>query len=63
MATAIKFGRTDPLIEPDLKEFIDTCLVPVLVRDTLKQIQAAEQREDLECPTLPQVRCANGESR
>jgi len=33
-AKIVKFPG--PAIEPDLKEFIDECLVPMLVRDALK---------------------------
>jgi len=33
-AKVVKFPG--PAIEPDLKEFIDECLVPMLVRDALK---------------------------
>jgi hypothetical protein len=60
MAKILKLGRTDPTIEPELKEFIDACLVPVLVRDALKEIQVVESGEDLESTALPQFRCANG---
>lgn len=50
-------------LEPELKEFIDACLVPILVRNALKEIQAAEPRVDLESPSSLHVWCTNGDLR
>jgi len=63
MARIVQLGKTHPTIEPDLKEFIDSCLVPVLVRNALKEIQSAKSDTDLESTALPHVRCANGGTR
>jgi hypothetical protein len=63
MAAILQLGGTDPAIEAELKEFIDACLVPVLVRNALKEIQAAESRTDLESTASPPVRCADGGTR
>lgn len=51
------------LLEPELQEFIDVCLVPILVRDALKEIKAAELRGDVESTPSLHVRCANGDLR
>jgi hypothetical protein len=63
MAKIVQLGKTHPTIEPELKEFIDACLVPVLVRNALKEIQSEKSNRDLESTALPQVRCANGGTR
>jgi hypothetical protein len=63
MAKRFQLGRTHPTVELELKEFIDACLVPVLVRNALKEIQAEESDADLESTPSLQVRCVNGESR
>jgi hypothetical protein len=63
MAKILKLGTVDAAIEPDLKEFIDMCIVPILVRNVVKEIQDAEKRGDLEWPALPHLRCANGGTR
>lgn len=43
MASATKLATfAAPAIEPDLREFIDTCLVPMLVRDALKDLAAKD---------------------
>lgn len=51
------------VLEPELKEFIDVCLVPILVREALKEIQAAESRMDLESSPSLNARCTNGALR
>lgn len=63
MAKIVQLGKAHLTIEPDLKEFIDACLVPVLVRNALKEIQSAKCDADLESTSLPPVRCANGGTR
>jgi len=63
MAKILQLGKTEPGIEPELKEFIDTCLVPVLVRSALKEIQAVEAGGVLECTSSLHIRCANGDLR
>ena len=63
MAKILQLGRMDPQIEPELKEFIDTCLVPVLVRSALKEIQAVESGGGLECTSSLHIRCSNGDLR
>lgn len=35
-------GVSRPAIEPELREFIDEVLVPMLVRDALKEIRGSE---------------------
>jgi hypothetical protein len=62
MAKCSQLVRTESAIEPDLKDFIDVCLVPILVRNALKEIKAAESGGDLESTALPHIRCANGGS-
>ena len=40
MAAAPKLAMMPgPTIEPELKEFIDECLVPILVREALAELQ------------------------
>ena len=40
MATAPKIVKIKPAIEPEVKEFIDEVLVPMLVRDALSDFAA-----------------------
>jgi len=42
MAKIVQLDRTEPAIEPELKDFIDSCLVPILVRSALKEIRVAD---------------------
>ena len=63
MAKVLQLDKTDPPIDADLKEFIDACLVPILVRNALKEIQGAEPDADLESIPLYRVRCASGGSK
>jgi hypothetical protein len=43
MATAPKIVKMRPVIDPDLKAFLDEVLVPMLVRDALKDIAEQEK--------------------
>jgi hypothetical protein len=63
MAKVLQLGRTNPAIEPELKDFIDACLVPLLVRNALKEIRTSEPYTDLESTPSLHVRCANGDLR
>jgi hypothetical protein len=38
MATAAKLVRMKPVIEPELKAFLDEVLVPMLVADALRDV-------------------------
>ena len=38
MASAAKLVRMKPAIEPELKAFLDDVLIPMLVRDAMKDI-------------------------
>lgn len=40
-----------PAIEPELKQFLDECLVPLLVREALKELKA----EKALAPARPKV--------
>ncbi|MGB6876115.1 MAG: hypothetical protein WBD87_08775 [Candidatus Acidiferrales bacterium] len=56
MGKVVQIERVRPgaiSIEPDLKEFIDECLVSMLVRDALKDL-AAKDKEPLArvCPVV-----------
>jgi hypothetical protein len=63
IATALHLGGGDPTIEPELKEFIDNCLVPILVRNALKEIQDAKSGAGLESTPSLHVHFANGDMR
>lgn len=44
MASAPKFGTARHLaIEPELKQFLDECLIPMLVRDAVRDLAAEKQ--------------------
>jgi hypothetical protein len=63
MAKVAELGRTNLAIKPELKEFLDTCLVPLLVRHALREIRTSESRaEDLESTASLRAPCANGGS-
>jgi hypothetical protein len=38
MASAAKLVEMKPVIEPELKEFLDSVLIPMLVRDALSDL-------------------------
>ncbi|MGH9493532.1 MAG: hypothetical protein ACRD3B_00940 [Candidatus Sulfotelmatobacter sp.] len=51
MASAAKIVKLKPAIEPELKDFIDEVLVPILVRGAMREIAGenpvAPRREDV----------------
>jgi hypothetical protein len=51
----VENGRS---IEPDLKQFIDECLVPLLVRDALADLQSDSPGQNFHAPEL----CGDDES-
>jgi hypothetical protein len=63
MTKILQLDKTDSPIEPELKDFIDACLVPLLVRDALKKIHVSESDVGLESTASLHVRCANGGTR
>lgn len=60
MAAILQLGGANPAIDPELKEFLDACLVPILVRNALKEIRASEPGADLESTASCRDRCASG---
>lgn len=47
MASVVKFEKR-PTLTPELREFIDGCLVPILVRDALAEL--AREKSIAEIP-------------
>jgi hypothetical protein len=43
MASATKLIKMRPAIEPELKQFLDECLIPMLVRDGLRDLSTENQ--------------------
>jgi hypothetical protein len=41
-AAKLRIARC-PAIEPELKQFLDECLIPMLVRDALRDLAAEKQ--------------------